>query len=515
MNTIEPSVIDDEQLKKAINEQANPEIADIARREGIDPKETLSLRLDYKNILKIDNLCAFENLTKLQLDNNIIEKIENINFLVHLQWLDLSFNNIVVIEGLEKLTKLTDLTLFNNRINKLEGMDDLLSLNVFSIGNNNLSGLENLAYLTKFENLRVLNCAGNALCKNSNYRHYVLAHIRGLKYLDYRLVDEESIAAAREKYIDDLIALEEEEKIANQKKEELRKLTELNALHHSAHIEGIDTLFDDMFGTDPDFQRLLPVCLERTTDLQEEYRAKFEVVVNELKYFALKKRTEMNDEMNSFNECIQQTKIETDGECIAMLNHYSHFKKQLLRILQTSRDTKEIDDAIKTLKEDTSKLSDSLMAVEMTVVEQYEDVIKEFERNYTEVSMSVTEYGQGSFARMRDIENEFHERFSESILLTFERFNKGDLEEIEDELRDVLSDKDQLVNTVNGSHDFRLGKFDHQEDALVSGITQELEMLTKKLHDDEVQRDRDRVCEVFTFIDKCHAEIEVAEENAY
>ncbi len=43
------------------------------------------------DILKIDNLWAFENLTKLQLDNNIIEKIENISFLKNLQWLGKSF----------------------------------------------------------------------------------------------------------------------------------------------------------------------------------------------------------------------------------------------------------------------------------------------------------------------------------------------------------------------------------------------------------------------------------------
>jgi len=40
-----------------------------------------------KDILKINNLWSLKNLTKLQLDNNIIEKIENINFLVNLTWL--------------------------------------------------------------------------------------------------------------------------------------------------------------------------------------------------------------------------------------------------------------------------------------------------------------------------------------------------------------------------------------------------------------------------------------------
>lgn len=38
-------------------------------------------------ILQIDNLWPLENLTKLQLDNNFIEKIEGLESLVHLVWL--------------------------------------------------------------------------------------------------------------------------------------------------------------------------------------------------------------------------------------------------------------------------------------------------------------------------------------------------------------------------------------------------------------------------------------------
>lgn len=40
-------------------------------------------------------------LTKLQLGNNIIRKIENLDSLVNLKQLDLSFNNIKVIENLD------------------------------------------------------------------------------------------------------------------------------------------------------------------------------------------------------------------------------------------------------------------------------------------------------------------------------------------------------------------------------------------------------------------------------
>jgi len=39
------------------------------------------------DVLKIDNLITFANLVKLQLDNNLIERIGNLDNLVSLQWL--------------------------------------------------------------------------------------------------------------------------------------------------------------------------------------------------------------------------------------------------------------------------------------------------------------------------------------------------------------------------------------------------------------------------------------------
>lgn len=107
---------------------------------------------------------------------------------------DLSFNNITVIEGLDTLVKLTDLTLFNNRISKLENLDALINLEVLSVGNNDVKNLENVSYLMRFESLRVLHCQGNAICRNEDYKSYCLAHLKSLKYLDYRLIDQESVS---------------------------------------------------------------------------------------------------------------------------------------------------------------------------------------------------------------------------------------------------------------------------------------------------------------------------------
>uniref|UniRef100_A0A663NDY0 Dynein regulatory complex subunit 3 n=1 Tax=Athene cunicularia TaxID=194338 RepID=A0A663NDY0_ATHCN len=144
-DSIEPNIIDDEMVQKAVEEQCPEDIEKLVKREGINFKDVTELQLSFRNILQIDNLWQFENLTKLQLDNNIIERIEALESLVHLVWLDLSFNNIEVIEGLDTLVKLQDLSLYNNRISKIEHMDTLHELQIFSIGKNNLTTLEDVS----------------------------------------------------------------------------------------------------------------------------------------------------------------------------------------------------------------------------------------------------------------------------------------------------------------------------------------------------------------------------------
>ncbi|KAM9598955.1 dynein regulatory complex subunit 3 [Morphnus guianensis] len=210
-NSIEPNIIDDEMVQKAIEEQCPEDIGKLAKREGINLKDVTELQLGFRNILQIDNLWQFENLTKLQLDNNIIEKIEALESLVHLVWLDLSFNNIEVIEGLDTLVKLQDLSLYNNRISKIEHMDTLQELQIFSIGKNNLTTLEDVIYLRRFKNLRTLNLTGNPLCHDEQYTLFVVAHLPDLVYLDFKLVSDTTREVAVLKYQDLTEPLEREE----------------------------------------------------------------------------------------------------------------------------------------------------------------------------------------------------------------------------------------------------------------------------------------------------------------
>jgi Leucine-rich repeat (LRR) protein len=135
-----------------------------------------------------------EKLTKLQLDNNIITKIQGLECLVNLEWLDLSFNMITKIEGLDNCLKLTDLSLFKNRITVLSGLENLKELNVLSVGSNALANLEDsIDYLRKLKNkLEVLRISDNAFQKqrNTEYKKYTMARLKNLKYIDYELIEK-------------------------------------------------------------------------------------------------------------------------------------------------------------------------------------------------------------------------------------------------------------------------------------------------------------------------------------
>ena len=119
----------------------------------------------FSGIKGISNLSTFLNLRSLRLDNNKITKIENLDHLVHLEWLgesrsclqswyplccrivmgllsDLSFNQISRIEGLTMLTNLIDLSLYSNNIEKIENLDFNTKLECLSLGRNNIAGYD-------------------------------------------------------------------------------------------------------------------------------------------------------------------------------------------------------------------------------------------------------------------------------------------------------------------------------------------------------------------------------------
>ncbi|XP_061456387.1 dynein regulatory complex subunit 3 [Rhineura floridana] len=509
-DSTEPNVIDEDMLQKAVEEQGpQEEVGQLAKKEGINFKDVKELQLDFRNILKIDNLWQFVNLTKLQLDNNIIERIEALDSLVHLVWLDLSFNNIEVIEGLDTLVKLQDLSLYNNRISKIENLDMLQELQVFSVGNNNIQTLENIIYLRKFKSLRTLNLTGNPVCENELYSMFIAAYLPDLVYLDFRLVDDNTREMALIKYQYAIEEMKQGEAVALVKQQALEASEKEVEYHKSAYVEYLNGpfLFDSMYAEDPEAAKL--VYLPGVPELLEIYKSKFVDICESLFEYGLRQHEKREAEVALFYECLNEALQDSQEQGTKIMQDFEEKNHRAIDVIQSLSDTQVAERKLTEYNEDITKLSETLMTLEMQLVDQLEEVIKDFERNIADLVSTFIENEQGMMAQCRDLENHHHEKLLEIAISTLEKIVKSEFdEEMPDDVRMLFVDKDTIVNAVNASHDIHLLKIDNREDEIITKANGWASTLIEKVHKNEIQRNRSRVMEINQYIDHLRSELD-------
>ncbi|KAK3520369.1 hypothetical protein QTP70_024051 [Hemibagrus guttatus] len=457
----ESSLIGEEMLEKAVEEQGPQGKAGLlAKEEGLKYDEVTQLRLDYRNILKIDLLWQFTSLTKLQLDNNIIGKIEGLEKLTNLVWLDLSFNNIEVIEGLDTLVKLQDLILFNNRISVIENMDALLNIEIISLGNNLISHLDNVIYLRKFNNLRTLDLAGNPICKDENYKVFVAAHLPHLVYLDYRLLDEQTREKAQYQYQTATEKIKHSE-LEEQKAAEAQKAMEQELQLHKTQLEAL--------------------CMKI-----------FEA--------GLTQQTQRQNEVECFFTSFRKAIADNQQKGAQIVADFERSRRQVLAEMKQASDRSLLKDRV---RNEIMQIRDTLLTLEMQLVAQLEDITKDFERNITDMVGGFAEY-------CRDLENHHHENVLTIAVATLKRVAKNELDEdLPDEMQLLFVDKDTMTNAVSASHDTHLLKIDNREDALLTRIHDWKSALIKSIHDNAVKRNRKRISEILKYVDYALDQLEL------
>ncbi|XP_030683144.1 dynein regulatory complex subunit 3 [Nomascus leucogenys] len=509
-NSMEPRVMDDDMLKLAVRDQGPQEEAgQLAKQEGTLFKDVLSLQLDFRNILRIDNLWQFENLRKLQLDNNIIEKIEGLENLTHLVWLDLSFNNIETIEGLDTLVNLEDLSLFNNQISKIDSLDALVKLQVLSLGNNRIDNMMNIIYLRRFKCLRTLSLSGNPISEAEDYKMFICAYLPDLVYLDFRCIDDHTKELAEAKHQYSIDELKRQEKLMQARLEDEQARREELEKHKTAFVEHLNGsfLFDSMYAEDSEGNKLS--YLPGVGELLETYKDKFVIICVNIFEYGLKQQEKRKTELDTFSECVHEAIQENQEQGKSKI---AKFEEKHLSSLSAIREELELPNIEKMILEcsaDISELFDALMTLEMQLVEQLEETINMFERNIVDMVGLFIKNVQSLTAQCRDLENHHHEKLLEISISTLENIVKGDLDEdLPDDLRALFVDKDTIVNAVGASHNIHLLKINNREEELVTRINSWCTCLVDKIHKDEIMRNRKRVKEINQYIDHMRSELD-------
>lgn len=244
---IEPRIITVDILKSVLAETIRtrtPEAARILKEEGIPWEEIEYIRIEFKNILRIDNLWMLTGLKKLVLSNNRIETIENLDLLVNLTYLDLSNNFITKIEHLKHLTNIEILLLYKNRIKKIQNLQSLEKLLIFNMGENLIEDMTEILYLRTFDHLRSVNFAGNPCCDNNpDFRQWVIAFLPQIHYNEYRMVLAEERELALKEYENEIEIVIESEKEIFEERERKRIEKEEEIFNISSFVEFLGTVF--------------------------------------------------------------------------------------------------------------------------------------------------------------------------------------------------------------------------------------------------------------------------------
>ncbi|CAH8582111.1 unnamed protein product [Schistosoma turkestanicum] len=510
-DNFEPTVIDKQLLNDAIFSLLEKgTVSQLAKQDGIRFENVKHLRLDYKNILKIDNLWAFKLLVKLQLDNNIIERIEGIDHLIHLRWLDLSFNNIEKIEGLQNLVNLEDLSLYSNHITSLENMENLKNLQVFSVGNNYITELSNIKYLRQFRHLQSLCLHGNPVNENDDYKLYIHAMLPNLCYLDYQRTDDQLKSKAYEKYqleIDEIIS--EEETQAKSDKELAENQAKIE-LYKQAFIDGIvdENIFQKLYTDDPDGRELLVV--PELYNSIEFFSEKFTHQCNLVFELGMKELDKRNEEMELFRNCIEQAKMSNAELSKKKINEFKIYQEKIFKELLQNTDVIKVEDDILVYNENVQQLWNELMRNESVLVEQIEELINEFELNLNEMINTFIENVEEHFTECRELQTQFHERLTDICPSVLERFMRNDFQsEPSDALIAIFIDKESVTNALSASNDAHLLKIDEFADGINEKAKKWIKEIIASIYSDEkYNRNRARVMEINHFIDALRNDIE-------
>ena len=154
-----------------------------------DLEEVSLHQLNIKRIENLDKFC--KNLKIIYLQDNAIQKLENLNRLKTLEYLNISLNAIEYIEGLERCENLKKLDLTLNFVGEISS--------IFTLREN--EALEEL-YLT-----------GNPCATYKHYREFVVTVLPRPRWLDGVLVEKSERIIARQSFemIKESVQREEEE----------------------------------------------------------------------------------------------------------------------------------------------------------------------------------------------------------------------------------------------------------------------------------------------------------------
>jgi hypothetical protein len=325
---------------------------------------------------------------------------------------------------------------------------------------------------------------------------FVLAHLKSLKYLDYALVHEGDVIAAKEQYQDELLEIEERETIEDAAAERESQREENWQLLMRANLGPVETLFTDMFKEDTELSKLqqFPGC----TELLEDYRANFNALSEQFKTTGLERLNARETEYGLFDSALTSMRDDSEGQGVSIIEAFNKQKKRVfIRVKQKSVEGHIESSDFDELRKETGRMGEILMDLEIQQTEKFDDLINELENTFIEMKAGSIDAQQLWFRTVEAFEDTFSNGMNALVMDLLEK-SQNDLlgDDISDEVKNLLLDRDTCLNAVAGSHDIHVGKLLQKEDDMRAREVKMFNGLVDGNREKEYKRNRGRVMEI-------------------
>ncbi|XP_059089736.1 dynein regulatory complex subunit 3-like [Tigriopus californicus] len=518
-----PNVINIQIICEALN--LNPDVIQSSKRSkrAFEIRTAQTLRIEFRRILKIENLQHLTSLTRLFLDNNFIEEITGLECLIHLTWLDLSFNCIRQIQGLNYLDKLEVLALFGNQITAIENIDHLRALKVLRIGKNQITDRKtNIIYLRRLPALKTLSVKDNPFCEEPHWQDFIMAMLPNLMYLECNAISKAKRDAASLQHQGEVFKVKNQEDIAMTENQKAADKVSAEQRHKASFVTALrgEWLICSILKRNEDEELLLAKLLgscgqtEELSLLAAKFRTQIVEIGDNLYNVGLEELKTRDSEVHMFEECVSLARKMAQDRSIQELELYMADKDKIVDELYDlagvleNKEAEEITDMQREEAERvrerfscrTRKVWDKIMSLEVILVNQTEKVLGEFEAEMTKNLTFFIQSAKDLFTAARDADTRHYRRLSELVEASEEeQFQKED---------PIFANDHQLSQLAATLHD------GHQEFLLEEEA--KLQIAVQKWKDDflarfmkkERKRNRERILELNHFIDTMKQEEE-------
>lgn len=399
------------------------------------------------------------------------------------------------MEGFSKLGNLTDLVLCSNEITKVDGLVGLSKLTFLSLAKNKIADTDqSLSQPLLGLNLKCLIIADNPFTDGSDYSKKVISALPGLKYLDYKMIDDELRKEAESYGEKNKGKIKEMQKggadLKSLEKEEILK---------SAGIAETENLIP-LLKQDHDMKELeaFEITKDKFKKCEEEFRdaiVKFQSGMESLN----RKRLETQ---NVFKNMMKVLEKESELQSISKIDDYKRKYKKFEREFKSKKAT---DTDIKTMLTEIEMLEDTLMEIEVKHSTKLDSMVgkKEEEDGQLKKLMSLEISNLNS--ELKASEKHYDDELKEGLEKEAAKYQTDAQKEgINSEgLRELIEDSERRSQKFDASKEYRDNKIQLLDDSLIAAMKLNFDSFTESINKESQKRNRAIIQEVIVYIDDC------------